>query len=67
MITFTRIESGDPIRSPNLTIRYEVRLDGRKVGTIKHRRGEGWRYHPRGGAPGQAFQDLDACKRSLMA
>jgi len=64
-LTFRRVESSNAIRSPNLTIRYEVRLDGRKVGTIKHKRGEGWRYWPRGGRPGNAFQDLEACKESL--
>jgi hypothetical protein len=66
-LTFTRVELSDPIRSPNLNIRYDVRLDGRKVGTIKHKRGEGWRYWPRGGTPGNAFQDVDACKRSLQS
>lgn len=67
MITFEKREAYNPIRSGNVTITYRVKLDGKWVGTIKHKRTEGWRYHPRGGKPGEAFKELAECKRSLEA
>lgn len=65
MIEFKRLEKYNAIRSANVVITYRVMLDGKHVGTIKHKHADGWRYHPRGGTPGKAFQDVTACMRSL--
>lgn len=64
-ITFQRCANYNPIRSSNSAITYKVRLGKRHVGTIRHKRGEGWRYYPRGGTPGKASQDVHACMLSL--
>lgn len=47
---------------PNGTIR--VFLDSRPVGTIEKLAGE-YRYKPFGGEPGEWFNTLAGCKRSL--
>ena len=44
---------------------YRVTLDGRWVGAVKHKPGDGWRYHPRGSKPGEAFPTDLACMRSV--
>lgn len=44
----------------------QVKLDGTITGLIR-KSVNGFRYHPKGGKPGDAFHTLDECKASLEA
>ncbi len=41
-----------------------VFCDNKRVGKIR-RDSDGFRYYPKTGEPGQSFETLEACKRSL--
>ena len=53
--------------SSNGRFMLDVRLNGKKVGTIWHEE-KGYRYYPKGSdTGGNSFITLDACQRSLEA